>query len=146
MWCRSRSLTAVFKSISLAICLMVQFWLAHTEAVVPYFQCPLPHATCGTLPFTMHTYIYKKIPVCRLSFVVCRLSFSSRFLSGHAALAASKTNGRTCTIMMYMYDLCRSVRPCQRMYCTSTMSRMWDMQLRSRSNCSESLSVYRRST
>ena len=141
------------KSISLAICLMVQFWLAHTEAVVPYFQCPLPPATCGTLPFTMHTYIYKKIPVClsvvfRLSSVVCRLSFGSRFLSGHAALVASKTNGCTCTIMMYMYDLCRSVRPCQRMYCTSTMSCtcMWDMQLRSRSNCSESLSVYCRST
>ena len=40
---------------------------------------------------------------------VCRL-FGSRFLSGHAALAASDTNActRTCTIMMYD-QLCRYV-------------------------------------
>ena len=42
--------------------------------------------------------------------VVCRL-FGSRFLSGHAALAASDTYA--CTIMTHMYDLFRSVRPHQ---------------------------------
>ena len=56
----------------------------------------------------MHTYMHTSTPIKDTClFVVCRL-FGSRFLSSHAALAASDTNAcaRTCTIMMYD-QLCR---------------------------------------
>ena len=78
-----------------------------------------------------------------MSSIVCSL-FGSRFLSGHAALAASDTNHTHMPNHVVQYMIYVDLYACASA-CTSTMSCMWDM-LRLCSNCSESSNMCRRST